>query len=131
MKPLLELRESLKAQIAGLTQQLEGVEMAIRAMSGERIPSVSTGRSRGVSRINVKQYLLDLLAKRADLGLNASLAVEIAEKEGHKIERATVSSLLSRFKAENLVAYDGEFYRPQKVKAASEQSKPGDAPAVH
>ena len=113
MKKLEALRDELRAQIGELQQKLAGVEMAIRALSGEPEPPTKAARTRA-PRSNVKQYLLNLLEEARDEGLNAGLAVQRAEKRGEQLERGTVSSLLSRFKADGVVKYDGQVYRLAK-----------------
>lgn len=116
MKRAIELREQLRGQIAehqkileALQNKLEGCEMAIRAWNNE--PEVTAVRKQ---RANTKQIILTLLEEAKTDGLNAASAVDAAAKRNEKIERPTASSLLSRFKAEGLVAYDGNVYRLKK-----------------
>jgi hypothetical protein len=108
MRKLLELRDALKAEIEAKKMHLEGVEMAIRAADGD--PPLLAIRANAV-RPNVKKTLLTLLEEVGDDGLNAATAVELASRKGEKLERATVSSLLSRFKSDGLVSHDGGMYR--------------------
>lgn len=108
MRKLFELRDALKAEIEVKKMQLEGVEMAIRAADGES--PVLAMRANAV-RPNVKKTLLTLLEEVGDGGLNAATAVELAGRKGEKLERATVSSLLSRFKSDGLVSHEGGMYR--------------------
>lgn len=126
MKNAEALRDQLKAKIAELQQQLAGVEMAIRAMRGE--PTAPT-RTRA-PRSNVKSYLLALLDEVQARGLNAAMAVELAESRGDTLERGTVSSLLSRFKADGVVTYDGSVYRLTKFAAPPPDDK-ADHAALH
>lgn len=126
MKNAEALRDQLKAKIAELQQQLAGVEMAIRAMRGE--PTAPT-RTRA-PRSNVKSYLLALLDEVQTRGLNAAMAVELAESRGDTLERGTVSSLLSRFKADGVVTYDGSVYRLTKFAAPPSDDKTDHA-ALH
>lgn len=107
MKNAEALRDQIKAKIAELQQQLAGVEMTIRVMRGEP----TTAPRPRAARSNVKNYILTLLEESGTVGLNAAKAVEIAEARGDTLERGTVSSLLSRFKADNVVTYDGSVYR--------------------
>lgn len=124
MKNAEALRDQLKAKIAELQQQLAGVEMAIRAMRGE--PTAPT-RARA-PRSNVKNYILALLEEVQGRGLNAAMAVELAESRGETLERGTVSSLLSRFKADGILTYDGSVYRLTKYSAAPSGEKADHAP---
>lgn len=126
MKHAEALRDRLKAQISELQQQLAGVEMTIRAMRGEPATPV---RSRA-PRSNVKGYILALLEDAQARGLNAAMAVEIAEARGETLERGTVSSLLSRFKADGVVTYDGSVYRLPRYTQNSTASATDHA-AVH
>lgn len=124
MKPLEELRDKLKADIATLQAQLEGVEMSLRALNGEDASTLTArGKRTRAPRSNVKQYLLTLLDEVGADGLNASSAVERATAKGDQIERGTVSSLLSRLKNDGVVFYDGSVYRLTKHqgKAAADQ----------
>lgn len=117
MKQLDALERDLLQKIEALQNQVEGVRMAKRSLSGEPEPTASkvVRVRRG---INVKAYLLDLLERQGALGLNATQAVEIATKEGKSLERATVSSLLSRFKGD-VADYDGQVYRLKKYAGAA------------
>lgn len=108
MRKLYELRDALKAEIEAKRLHLEGVEMAIRAADGEAPPVAM--KANGV-RPNVKKTLLTLLEEVGVDGLNAATAVELANRKGEKLERATVSSLLSRFKSDGVVTHDGTMYR--------------------
>jgi hypothetical protein len=109
MKKLEAFRDSLKQQISDLHQQLMAVEQAIRLVSGDAEP-IKGIRPR-TPRPNVKQMLLDMLKEVGDAGLNAGTAVEMAAQRGEKLERGTASSLLSRWKSDRVVSYDGTVYR--------------------
>lgn len=109
MKKLEALRADLKARIADLEQQLIGVDTAIRVLGGS-VAEERAARGR-LPRANVKQTVLSLLEEVGESGLNAAKAVEIAENRGERIERGTVSSLLSRLKSEGIVEYTGTVYR--------------------
>lgn len=58
----------------------------------------------------VKSVLLQLLQETGAAGLNARRAVAMAAARGVDVERTTMSSLLSRLKADNVVAHDGYRY---------------------
>ncbi|MBD8906550.1 hypothetical protein [Methylorubrum zatmanii] len=120
MKDLEALRDRLKAQIAELQQQLSGVEMAIRVVTGEPTPQA---RPRA-PRSNVKTYILTLLEEAGARGLNAASAVETAQSRGDQLERGSVSSLLSRLKSDGVVTYDGQLYRLSKYASGAS----GEAP---
>ncbi len=58
----------------------------------------------------VKRILLQLLQEAGGTGLNARLAVAMAAARGIEVDRTTLSSLLSRLKADAVVAHDGYRY---------------------
>ena len=116
MKALEEMLAEKKSQLATLKVEIATLEAAMRRASGEEAVTQRPRRSK------VKQIVLDILKERGDEGINAALAVEIAAKRGEKLERGTVSSLLSRMKADGIVTYDNVFYRLN--------SKPKSAPPL-
>jgi DNA-binding IclR family transcriptional regulator len=59
--------------------------------------------------------VIELLEQVGRAGLNAGLAVEMAEAEGRELDRGSTSSLLSRLKADGTVEYDGDRYRLSSV----------------
>jgi hypothetical protein len=84
-----------------------GLEMAISLM--DEVPiGTQVGRGR---RSGAKTLILDLLRECGTSGLNAAIACEIAERRGTPLDRASVSSLLSRLKADGIIVYDGDRYR--------------------
>jgi hypothetical protein len=68
-------------------------------------------RQRRHPRGAVKRVLLDLLRETGARGLNARRAVAMAAERGMRVDRTTLSSLLSRLKADAVVAHDGYRYR--------------------
>jgi hypothetical protein len=116
LKQQEELRDRLRREIEDLQKKLEGVEMAIRVAKGlSDTPASAPPKRRST---NVKQTLMSLLEEVGATGLNAMTAVEMAAKKNESIERATASSLLSRFKADELVTFDGRVYRLKKFPGA-------------
>jgi hypothetical protein len=74
-------------------------------------------------RSTVKQTLLDMLMAAPE-GINAQGAVRKAAEVGVDLDRGTVSSLLSRFKNEGIVDYDGSTYRlrtPARAEAVASE----------
>jgi hypothetical protein len=122
MKRLLEERDRLAAEIEALKHRLAGLNHAIELLSGEPIPHASAGDRR---RGNVKSTVLGLMQEFSTNGLSASETVEIAARRGIQLDRASVSSLLSRLKREGTLTYDGAKYRPANKKevAASEDAQ--------
>jgi hypothetical protein len=102
MQALYKLRDDLRREVDSLSNQLKGVELAIAVASGARRDTPRRPKS-------TKQAILDYLALSE--GLNAAMIVQFSEADGYPIPRATASSLLSRFKSDGLVVYDGRLYR--------------------
>jgi hypothetical protein len=129
MRKLEQLLEHLEQEIEAKRQQAEGIRMALKALNGE-LPLPTPSRSGGV-KPNVKKTLLTLLDEVGEAGLNAASAVEMAAKRGERLERPTVSSLLSRFKADGLVSYDNVVYRLLPAGKGATTSDEGDTDRVH
>lgn len=125
MRELEEMLFTKRAELEKLQHEIGVLEALKRRLAGE--PEL-VARSRA-KRSNVKQLVIDLLKERGDSGLNASLAVELAERRGERIERGTVSSLLSRLKAEGVVTYDNNVYRLLPTARAGSSSV--DEASVH
>ena len=75
----------------------------------------------------VKGVLLQLLEETGTDGLNARLAVAMAAARGIDVDRTTLSSLLSRLKADDIVAHDGYRYRLR----VNEKRPESQYPAAH
>jgi hypothetical protein len=129
MKQLEELRDRIRQQIEALQQNLEGIEMSIRTLAGESAEKPVRARA---ARSNVKNAVLELLQQVKKNGLNASMVVDIwLEKKGEKLERGSVSSLLSRFKSDGAVVYDGKLYRLKEYAPAEPEPIGGTTASVH
>lgn len=112
-KPIKEIEamlEERKMKLALIQTEIKTIEEMLRRAKGEDdAPAVSSavkGR-----RTNVKGIVLALLQERSTLGLTAGIAVDMAEQRGVKLEKATVSSLLSRLKNDGIVTYADSVYR--------------------
>ncbi len=115
-KRLEEQRGRLMDEIVAIRHRIEGLEIAISTLEDEeeaKKQSRSSGRQK-----NLKKIVLDLLEEAGTRGLNATLAVQTAERRNIEIDRNSVSSLLSRLKRDDVVDYDGHRYR-LKVFSAS------------
>jgi hypothetical protein len=109
MKKLTELRDRLIATIAqhqraieAFQNQLAGVDAAIKAVSSEdgALPA----------RRNVKRTVMEIVQEAGRAGVTSYEVVEKAAAKGRTLERGSVSSLLSRFKREGTLTFDGERY---------------------
>lgn len=117
MKILIDQREKLMAEMEALKYKIEGLNLAISLLDGGEPGLRAVSRRSGV-----KGYILDLLKEVGADGLNAQKAVEMATQRGHKVDRASVSSLLSRFKQEGTITYDGSVYRLKEFGSGNEPS---------
>jgi hypothetical protein len=118
MKVLEEQRDALVAEMEALKNKIAGLELAMSLISGD---APLGDKETGTTRVNVKGTLLDLLKQAGTTGLNAQSAVDIAQARGITLERGTISSLLSRFKRDEIVVYDGEKYKLKQFAQAVER----------
>lgn len=107
---------TLKQKQALLETEIQTIERMIRKAKGESEPTEVEVRQR---RPNVKGIVLALIQERASLGITPTIAVDIAAQRGVTLEKATVSSLLSRLKNDGIVNYDGSVYREVRSAKAS------------
>lgn len=135
LKRLGELRSKISSQIDKLNSEIErlkaqlsGVEMAIRTLSDENKSALTGGDFSNVinhPRRDLKSIILGLLKEAGDGGLNASMIVNRAHLiHGLELSRTTVSSLLSRYKANNLITFDGRLYH---LKNNDRENQTGEA----
>lgn len=106
---LIEERDRLLRQREAIDNQIAGIERAI-ALVGDDEPILASRKR----RTSTKSVVLDLLDDVGAAGISAAIAVDLAERRGITIERASVSSLLSRLKSDGVVVFDGEKYRLPK-----------------
>lgn len=116
---LLKERDALIRDKEAIENRILGLERAIALIGDDAstIASVQHGR-----RTATKGIVLDLLRDVGTTGLNAITAVDLASQRGVTLDRASISSLLSRLKKDDVVAYDGERYRLKEFAPASPQS---------
>ena len=111
MKLLIERRDKLKAELEALRARLDEVEGLIRMMTGAPVAEAAVKPRRG----DLKEIILSLYDEAAEGGLSATECVAAAStKRGVVLQSASVSSALSRFKADGVLMYDGERYRLKK-----------------
>lgn len=111
MKLLHDRRNQLQSELAAAQARLQEVESLIRAMSGEAMPEPSTATAGRVRRGDLNNIVLSLYEQAAEAGLSTSECVGMASKAGTPLKATSVSSLLSRLKADGILMYDGERYR--------------------
>lgn len=107
---LTELDRNI-AELENRLSTLRGEREGIRFALGVSDPGVFLPAATRARRSDVKGIILNLLQKAGASGLNAAIAVEMAEREGQELKQPSASSILSRFKADGVVTYDGERYR--------------------
>lgn len=110
VKRLTEERASLLKQIENLQSELKGLDRAIRLMSGDSGGSEATGSVKGSRGKNVKETILTLVTAASPTGQSVSDLMDEARMKGIKLERASVSSLLSRLKKEGVLHMEGGKY---------------------
>lgn len=104
---LIEIRSTLVTQLELLKAKIEGIDIALSIVKKGDAELEPQRTPRG----GVKAALLDLLREVGDQGLNGNTAVELASRKGIQLDRNSVSSILSRLKADGAIEYDGQRYR--------------------
>lgn len=108
---LLAERDQLLREREALDNQISGLERAIALVANDSpTGSALTNTRRGA----IKAMVLDLLDEAGTMGINAATAVEMANRRGMTLEKASVSSILSRFKADGVAIHGGDKYRLAK-----------------
>ena len=111
MKAIEDEIARLRSQREAISNRIEGLESALRLMSGGaadlRVPQQEKQR-----RGSVKTTVLDIVTSAAEAGVTVVQCVESANsKYGIILDRASVSSLMSRLKKDDILFYDGDRYR--------------------
>lgn len=113
---LQKLRDELaaiQAEIRSLQGREAGLQRAIAIVSDD--PAfLGGGGTHHKRRSPIKDIVLRLLEENAERGLVAVEIVDLARRQGITLDRNSVSSLLSRFKKEGVLDYDGKVYRPTR-----------------
>jgi hypothetical protein len=103
-RAILAAIDSKEAEIARLTIEVGALKAVLDAEAGSNAERTRSTRS------NVKSVVLELLERVGRNGLNAQIACDLAQKEGHDLHVKSVSSLLSRLKHDEVVVYVGGVY---------------------
>jgi len=122
MQKLIDERQRLAAEIEAMRHRLEGLDIAIRLLEGEERNGHAFNGDAIVRRASVKETVLRLLGVFGETGLTAQEVVEKATELGESLDRASVSSLLSRLKKDGVLKLDGSKY--QLVQNTSRESTP-------
>jgi hypothetical protein len=119
MKKLIEERERLVKQIEALHGELRGMDRAIAVMKGEAASPQEAERKPRTK--NVKDTVLSFVEKAGQEGLNVNELLLAAQRVNIHLERGTVSSLLSRFKRDNILDMrDGRYFLQRPTPNAGE-----------
>jgi hypothetical protein len=118
---LKEVRAELVKEMESLQGKIAGIDIAIRTIESDDSTASPSKFTHDISkkRIPLKRPILEYLEEVGAHGLTANEAVEKSES---KFDRASVSSLLSRLKADGLLTLvkDRYFLIKYAPKAAAE-----------
>lgn len=109
---LYERREELRREYEAAKARLEEVEGLIRRSKGE--PATPEREPSKPRRGGLKETVIDLYQEAGEAGLTTNGCVLAAREKGIKLQPPSVSSTLSRLKADGVLMYDGERYRLKK-----------------
>ncbi|MGO9742621.1 MAG: hypothetical protein ACLPN5_14150 [Roseiarcus sp.] len=112
---LLKERDLLLRERDAIENKILGLERAIALIADDH---ASESGNHGGRRTATKSVILDLLRDVGTTGLNAIAAVDLANARGVTLDKASVSSLLSRLKKDEIVTYDGDKYRLKEFSVA-------------
>lgn len=116
MQKLLERRAFLITQMKELRDRLAELDLTIALLRGEAepgsTPPTETADAPARRRKNVKRTVMTLVDEAGTLGVTSDDIVERARERGYDFDRASVSSLLSKFKGAGALVFDGERYYP-------------------
>jgi len=98
---LIERRNEIDREILNLRNRKQGLDEAISLLQSGEVEK----------KEGVKDTILSLLSAAGQTGLNAEGVVSAATNKSIKLKKTTVSSMLSRMKAEKELVYDGHNYR--------------------
>ena len=122
---LLKERETLLRQSEALDGEIRGLERAIALYAEDSEKPTATKRQ------PIKALILSLLDDVGTTGLNATTVVTLANARGVTVERTSVSSLLSRLKADGIVEFDGSLYRLPKYAKSGVAEDPFKVSRLH
>ena len=109
IKLLRERRDKLRFDMQTLQTRIDEVDVILRALGDETAPNDIEKRTR---RGDLKEVVLSLFEEAAEGGLSAQACVRWAkDRRGLDLHPGSVSSLLSRLKADGVLFYDGDRYR--------------------
>lgn len=109
VKLLRERRDKLRSEMQSLQTRLDEVEVMLRTLGDETASAEPEKRFR---RGDLKDIVISLFDEAGESGLSTQACIKWAkDRRGVDLSPASVSSLLSRLKADNVLFFDGERYR--------------------
>jgi hypothetical protein len=110
MKTLQAEEQRLEREIEGLQIQLAQTRRLMKLLGGEA-PDEAPPAPRRKPPSPIKDAVLGLLGEHKEAGLSVNEVIELSQRRGQPLDRASVSSLLSRLKREHVLTADGGKYR--------------------
>lgn len=118
--------KDLESEVAALMGEVRGIERAMQLLRGTSLENEGTYKDARVTAADaaeamaagrsprgfVKNAVLKLVTAHAERGLVAAELVELAAAQGIRLDRGSVSSLLSRLKQEGTLDYVDGRYKP-------------------
>lgn len=117
-KAIERQRDRLLVEIEALRNKVAGLELALSLIGA--VANSSEEQERPKENRGLRQTLADLLREAGTTGLNATSAVEIAQRRGIHFDRQSVASTLSRMKKDGEVIYNGDRYKLTQFASPSE-----------
>ncbi len=115
MKAIEDEVARLRGQRDALNGKIDGLELALRMMKGQAVEDLRVPPVERQRRGDVKNTVLEIVTASIDRGITVNECLSMAHVEhGVKLDRASVSSLLSRLKRDDVLFYDGDRYRLKK-----------------
>ena len=111
MKMLEERRRQIDAEINQLMTRRAEVDLMLARSRGEAETTPANAPPPGRRR-NVKKTVMELVDMAGSAGVTAAEVVDRARTIGRELDRGSVSSLLSKFKSQGVLTFDGERYYP-------------------
>ena len=122
MKMLEERRRQIDAEINQLMIRRAEIDLMLARSRGEADSTPTNEPPR--RRRNVKKTVMEMIDMAGSAGVTAAEIVDRARTIGRELDRGSVSSLLSKFKAQGALTFDGERYY------AASKAPPADPPPL-
>jgi len=119
-KAIERQRDRLLVEIEALRNKVAGLELALSLLGA--LSNSPEEQERPKENRGLRHTLTDLLREAGTTGLNATSAVEVAQRRGIHLERQSVASTLSRMKKDGDVLYNGDRYKLVQFASASESA---------